>query len=58
MQIYRFETTATMKVYNRRSWWINALKTKRPMYIDRKDGDPLQIGYVITGKAEFDKGNG
>lgn len=35
----------------------NALKNKNPMYIDGKDGEPLQIGYVITGKTEFDKGN-
>lgn len=89
MKTYRFETTATMKEYNARKWWIdsgiirpveidaddlktaleawrdrvqdrdyieisnNALRTKNPMYIDR-DGDAVQVGYVITGKTEFE----
>lgn len=90
---YRFETTATMKPYNNKRWWIdadivrsitieadelktalqlwrdkvqerdyiqisnNALKSRSPMYIDGKDGEPVQVGFVITGKTEFDKGN-
>ena len=90
--MYIFETTATMKDYNAKKWWIdsdivrpveicadslksaiekwrgividrdfidiskNALKTKTPMYIDKKNG-PMQVGYVITGKMEFDKGD-
>lgn len=91
MATFRFETTATMKPYNSRKWWIdsgivrpveidaadlktalqlwrdkvenrdyieisnNALRTKNAMYIDRKDGgDPLQVGYVITGKTTFE----
>lgn len=90
MKTYRFETTATMKEYNRRNWWIdsgivrpveidaddlktaleawrevveyknyieiskNAMKTKSPMYIDGSDGDPVQVGYVITGKTDFE----
>ena len=31
----------------------NALRTKNPMYVDTKDGNTKQIGYVITGKTEF-----
>ena len=90
---YRFETTATMKEYNNKKWWIdsdivrpviieadnlktalqlwrdkvqerdyikisnNALKSRSPMYIDGNDGEPVQVGFVITGKTEFDKGN-
>lgn len=83
METYIFKTTATMKEYNRRKWWIdsgivpemkitaenlktalaeyrqrvedqhyisisnNAMRYKNPMYIDRADGEPLQVGYVI-----------
>lgn len=35
----------------------NALRTKRPMYIDLKSGETKQIGYVITGKTEFQRAN-
>ena len=35
----------------------NALKSRSPMYIDGKNGEPVQVGFVITGKTEFDKGN-
>ena len=35
----------------------NAVKNKSPMYIDRKDGSAKQIGYVITGSADFEKEN-
>ena len=31
----------------------NALKNKAPMYVDTKDGDCKQVGYVITGKLIF-----
>ena len=31
----------------------NAIKNKKPMYIDTKNG-PQKIGYVITGKTEFE----
>ena len=31
----------------------NAIRTKNPMYVDTKDGKTKQIGYVITGKTEF-----
>ena len=34
----------------------NALKNKSPMYKDTAAG-PEQIGFVITGKTEFDRGN-
>lgn len=90
METYIFKTTATMKEYNRRKWWIdsgivpemkitaenlktaleeyrqrvedqhyisisnNAMRYKNPMYIDRADGEPLQIGYVITAKTGFE----
>lgn len=32
----------------------NAIKTKRGMYTDTKDGNVKQIGYVITGKTLFE----
>lgn len=32
----------------------NALKNKNPMYIDDSNGKPLQVGYVITGKTDFE----
>lgn len=90
MYTYIFKTTATMKEYNQKKWWIdsgiireiqitaenlktaleqyrqiveekhyisisnNAIKNKSPMYIDRPDGEPLQVGFVITGKTEFE----
>lgn len=90
MSIYRFETTATMKPYNNKKWWIdadivrpvnieaadlktalhlwrdkvqerdyiqisnNAMRCKNPMYIDQEDGEPLQVGCVITAKTGFD----
>ena len=31
----------------------NAIKNKNPMYVDTMDGEK-QIGYVITGKTEFE----
>lgn len=90
MASYIFKTTATMKEYNRRKWWIdsniireirvesenikaalqryreivaekyyidisaNAIKNKSAMYVDTSDGDAKQVGYVITGKTEFE----
>ena len=90
MNTYRFETTATMKEYNNKKWWINsdivkdieieadnlktalntwagkvsddcyieisktALKRKQAMYIDTSSGEAKQVGYVITGKTEFE----
>lgn len=35
-----------------------ALKNKSPMYIDTKSGDVKQVGFVITGKSEFQKDSG
>lgn len=35
-----------------------ALKNKNPMYRDTETGDALQVGYVITGKTEFQKDSG
>lgn len=31
----------------------NALKTKNPMYIDTPNGEPKQVGYVITALSDF-----
>ena len=94
MNKYMFRTTATMKEYNAKHWWIesdiirtkyitadnlrealkayaeevtekdyitisaNALRTKSPMYRDRPNGQPKQVGYVITGKTDFQRENG
>ena len=33
----------------------NALKTKSPMYRDTPDGGAVQVGFVITGSADFEK---
>lgn len=88
---YIFKTTATMKEYNAKKWWIdgniipeirissdsvnhaislwaeqveekhfisisnNAIKNKSAMYVDTVNGDSKQIGYVITGKADFQR---
>ena len=85
---YLFRTTATMKEYNNKKWWIdrniikqtiieaenisealklyqeytynnacitisnNALKNKKPMYIDTDNGTK-QGGYIITAKSDF-----
>lgn len=35
----------------------NAIRNKQPMYRDYKDGRTKQVGYVITGKTDFDKGD-
>jgi len=35
----------------------NALKTKNNMYVDDENGVAVQVGYVITGKTEFEKEN-
>lgn len=35
----------------------NAMRNKQPMYQDYKDGRTEQVGYVITGKTEFYKGD-
>ena len=94
MNQYMFRTTATMKEYNAKQWWIasdiirtkyinadnlrealkayaeevteedyitisaNALRRKSPMYRDRPNGQPEQVGYVITGKTDFQRDNG
>lgn len=90
---YIFKTTATMKEYNNKKWYIdgdivsdmrinadsvenalkiyreqvkekyyisisqNAAKNKSAMFVDLSDGGARQVGYVITGKTEFDKGD-
>ena len=90
---YIFKTTATMKEYNNKKWYIdggivsdmrinadsvenaleiyrervkeknyidiskNAIKNKSEMFVDLSDGSVKQVGYVITGKTEFNKGD-
>ena len=90
---YIFKTTATMKEYNNKKWYIdggivsdmridadsvenaleiyreqvkekhcitiskNAIKNKSKMFVDLSGGGAKQVGYVITGKTEFDKGD-
>ena len=90
---YIFKTTATMKEYNNKKWYIdggivsdmrinadsvenaleiyrervkeknyidiskNAIKNKSEMFVDLSDGSVKQVGYVITGKTEFDSGD-
>lgn len=90
---YIFKTTATMKEYNNKKWYIdggivsdmridadsvenaleiyrerveekyyitispNAIKNKSEMFVDLSNGGVKQVGYVITGKTEFDKGD-
>lgn len=36
----------------------NAIRNKSAMYTDAKAEEPKQIGYVITGKKEFQKDSG
>lgn len=90
---YIFKTTATMKEYNNKKWYIdggivsdmrinadsvenaleiyreqveekhyiniskNAIKNKSEMFVDLSDGSIKQVGYIITGKTEFDRGD-
>ena len=91
---YIFKTTATMKEYNNKKWYIdggivsdmrinadsvenaleiyrerveekhyiniskNAIKNKSEMFVDLSNGGGVkQVGYVITGKTEFDRGD-
>ena len=35
----------------------NAIKNKSEMFTDLSDGSVKQVGYVITGKTEFDRGD-
>lgn len=35
----------------------NAIKNKSEMFVDLSNGSIKQVGYVITGKTEFDKGD-
>lgn len=35
----------------------NAIKNKSEMFVDLSGGGVKQVGYVVTGKAEFDKGD-
>lgn len=35
----------------------NAIKNKSEMFVELSDGGTKQVGYVITGKIEFDRGD-
>lgn len=35
----------------------NAIKNKSEMFVDLSAGGAKQVGYVITGKTEFDRGD-
>lgn len=35
----------------------NALRNKSEMFTEMSDGSAKQVGYVITGKTDFDKGD-
>lgn len=35
----------------------NAIKNKSEMFVDLSNGGAKQVGYVITGKTEFDRGD-
>ena len=35
----------------------NAIKNKNPMFVDTTNGETKQVGYVITGKMEFQDDN-
>ena len=51
---YIFKTTATMKEYNNKKWYIDGGIVSDM----RIDADSVkQVGYVITGKTEFDRGD-
>lgn len=94
MSEYQFRTTATMKPYNSRQWWItpdiirtkyitadsltealtiyfddvkeqdyitisaNAMRIKSPMFRDMPNGEPQQVGYVITASTDMQRDNG
>lgn len=49
LRIYREKVNDDMGIEISR----NALKQKQPMYRDRKSGESIQVGYVITGKTEI-----
>ena len=36
----------------------SAMRKKSPMYVDTKNGESKQIGYVITAKTSFQRDNG
>lgn len=47
----QFQTIVSEKFYLSIS--DNALKNKNPMFVDTENGEPKQVGYVITGKYDF-----
>lgn len=34
-----------------------AIKNKTPMFVDDEDNNPIQVGYIITGRTSFDAGH-
>ena len=34
----------------------HAIKNKEPIFRDDENGNPIQVGYIITGKTLFDNG--
>lgn len=45
-----FETLAEAKDWLKDEYWYS--HTKRPMYVDGKDGKPQKVGYVISFKTD------
>lgn len=60
MKKYIFKTTATMKPYNNKNWWIDGGIIPVKHIEAETVKDALQVGYVITGKQNFKRipGNG
>lgn len=57
---YIFKTTATMKEYNNKKWWIDGdIISDMRINADSVENalEIYRVGYVITGKTEFDKGD-
>lgn len=63
MRIYADSVECALSVYRSRaeecgvSISQNAIKSKAAMFVDMPDGSAKQVGYIITGKTEFDKGD-
>lgn len=58
MKKYIFKTTATMKPYNNKNWWIDGGIIPVKHIEAETVKDALQVSYVITGKTEFQKDSG
>lgn len=53
LELYREIVNSKYSVYISE----NALKHKDDMFITDKDGNDRQIGYIITGSSDFDRGD-